>query len=178
MAYSEIIYCGCSALSYVLIFFFFQGASSLGSVFRSTDDSESIRVVHTALKKGVNLIDVAPWYGHGKAETVLGNVYGLRKAAFQLGPWPFNTHWRSFMARVWPCERLLRIVIFCNGGITVRCLIIEFVVRIYWSALSHLFGLFSRSHSILHLHCLRMIMSATFSSRTDWVLPFECIGVS
>ncbi|WAQ94775.1 GALDH-like protein [Mya arenaria] len=48
------------------------GASSFGSVFRSTDDSESVRVLETAIRSGVNLVDVAPWYGHGKAESVLG----------------------------------------------------------------------------------------------------------
>jgi len=50
------------------------GASSLGSVFRETDEAESIKVVHKAIEKGINLIDVAPWYGHGKAETVLGKA--------------------------------------------------------------------------------------------------------
>lgn len=50
------------------------GASSFGSVFRTTDDSESIQVLETAVRSGVNLIDTAPWYGHGKSETVLGKV--------------------------------------------------------------------------------------------------------
>lgn len=50
------------------------GASSLGSVFRETNGEESIKVVHHAIKSGINYIDVAPWYGHGKAETVLGKV--------------------------------------------------------------------------------------------------------
>lgn len=50
------------------------GASSLGSVFRETNDLESIKVVHHAIKSGINYIDVAPWYGHGKAETVLGKA--------------------------------------------------------------------------------------------------------
>ena len=49
------------------------GASSLGSVFRKTTLEESIQVVHTAVKAGINLIDTAPWYGHGKSETVLGH---------------------------------------------------------------------------------------------------------
>lgn len=48
--------------------------SSLGSVFRDTDKQESIDTVLYALKHGVNLIDTAPWYGHGKAETVLGEA--------------------------------------------------------------------------------------------------------
>ncbi|XP_028397092.1 L-galactose dehydrogenase-like [Dendronephthya gigantea] len=50
------------------------GASSLGSVFHSTQETESIKVVQEALKSGINYIDVAPWYGHGKAETVLGKA--------------------------------------------------------------------------------------------------------
>ena len=48
------------------------GASSLGSVFRKTDDAESVRVVHKVLKSGINLIDTAPWYGHGKSERRAG----------------------------------------------------------------------------------------------------------
>ena len=50
------------------------GASSLGSVFRETDDAESIRTVHTALDLGINFIDVSPYYGATKAETVLGRA--------------------------------------------------------------------------------------------------------
>ncbi|KAL8622647.1 hypothetical protein ACOMHN_009281 [Nucella lapillus] len=50
------------------------GASSQGSVFRQTDDSESAQVVREALKSGINYIDTAPWYGHGKSETVLGKA--------------------------------------------------------------------------------------------------------
>lgn len=50
------------------------GASSLGSVFRETDDAESVRTVHTAVDRGINLIDVSPYYGLTKAETVLGKA--------------------------------------------------------------------------------------------------------
>lgn len=50
------------------------GASSLGSVFRETDDSESIRTVHAAIDAGINYIDVSPYYGLTKAETVLGKA--------------------------------------------------------------------------------------------------------
>ncbi len=50
------------------------GASSLGGVFRATDDTEAIRTVHTALDLGMNFIDVAPYYGATKAETVLGRA--------------------------------------------------------------------------------------------------------
>jgi len=50
------------------------GASPLGGVFRDTDESEGIRTVHTALDLGVNFIDVSPYYGLTKAETVLGKA--------------------------------------------------------------------------------------------------------
>ncbi|MFC5447100.1 aldo/keto reductase [Paenibacillus aestuarii] len=50
------------------------GASSLGSVFHETDDAESIRTVHAAVDGGINFIDVSPYYGLTKAETVLGQA--------------------------------------------------------------------------------------------------------
>ncbi len=50
------------------------GASSLGSVFRETRESESIAAVEAAIEGGINLIDVSPYYGHYKAETVLGHA--------------------------------------------------------------------------------------------------------
>ena len=50
------------------------GASSLGSVFRDTKESKAIAAVHTAVEMGMNFIDVSPYYGHYKAETVLGKA--------------------------------------------------------------------------------------------------------
>ena len=50
------------------------GGSSLGSVFRNTDEVEGIRTVHTAIDLGINFIDVSPYYGLTKAETVLGKA--------------------------------------------------------------------------------------------------------
>ncbi|WP_159881086.1 aldo/keto reductase [Paenibacillus puerhi] len=50
------------------------GASSLGSVFHPTDDKEGIRTVHEAVNQGINYIDVSPYYGLLKAETVLGQA--------------------------------------------------------------------------------------------------------
>ncbi|NDV95116.1 aldo/keto reductase [Dysgonomonas sp. 521] len=50
------------------------GASSLGSVFHSIKEEEGIKAVHTAVENGINFIDVSPYYGHLKAETVLGKA--------------------------------------------------------------------------------------------------------
>ncbi len=50
------------------------GASPLGGVFASIDEREGVRAVHTALDSGINYIDVAPYYGLTRAETVLGRA--------------------------------------------------------------------------------------------------------
>ncbi|MBS7112126.1 MAG: aldo/keto reductase [Dysgonomonas mossii] len=50
------------------------GASSLGGVFHSIKEEEGIRAVHTAIESGINFIDVSPYYGYLKAETVLGKA--------------------------------------------------------------------------------------------------------
>ena len=50
------------------------GASSLGSVFRTTNEKESFEAVEAAIEGGINFIDVSPYYGHYKAETVLGKA--------------------------------------------------------------------------------------------------------
>ncbi|MCI5581797.1 MAG: aldo/keto reductase [Phocaeicola plebeius] len=50
------------------------GASSLGGVFRGIRESEGIEAVFAAIEGGINFIDVSPYYGHLKAETVLGKA--------------------------------------------------------------------------------------------------------
>ncbi|MCE5179621.1 MAG: aldo/keto reductase [Porphyromonadaceae bacterium] len=50
------------------------GASSLGGVFHSLKEEEGIQAVHTAVDHGINFIDVSPYYGHLKAENVLGKA--------------------------------------------------------------------------------------------------------
>jgi L-galactose dehydrogenase len=66
-----------SALSY--------GASPLGSVFWPIDEVEGIRTILTALDRGINLIDVSPFYGLTRAETVLGKALaGIPRDRFYL----------------------------------------------------------------------------------------------
>ena len=68
MLYNEIGKTGMkvSALSF--------GASSLGGVFHGVNEADAIRAVHEAIDSGMNFIDVSPYYGHLKAETVLGKA--------------------------------------------------------------------------------------------------------
>lgn len=50
------------------------GASSLGGVFHSLKEETGIEAVSTAIENGINFIDVSPYYGHLKAEVVLGKA--------------------------------------------------------------------------------------------------------
>lgn len=64
-------YCGKTGMKVPILSY---GASSLGSVFHETREAESIKAVFTAVENGMNFIDVSPYYGHYKAETVLGKA--------------------------------------------------------------------------------------------------------
>jgi len=74
------------------------GASSLGSVFRTVDETDAIRAVHTALDLGINYFDVSPYYGLTAAETVLGKAlrtvrrdrYHLATKVGRYGPEKFD----------------------------------------------------------------------------------------
>ena len=50
------------------------GASSLGGVFHAIKEKKAIEAVFAAVEGGINFIDVSPYYGHYKAETVLGKA--------------------------------------------------------------------------------------------------------
>ena len=50
------------------------GASSLGGVFHDLKEKQGIDAVFTAIESGINFIDVSPYYGYYKAETVLGKA--------------------------------------------------------------------------------------------------------
>ena len=50
------------------------GASSLGGVFHAIKEKEAVEAVFAAVEGGINFIDVSPYYGHYKAETVLGKA--------------------------------------------------------------------------------------------------------
>jgi aryl-alcohol dehydrogenase-like predicted oxidoreductase len=56
------------------------GGGGIGQVWGPTTEAESVQAVHRALDLGVNFFDVAPSYGHGKAEEVLGIALQGRRA--------------------------------------------------------------------------------------------------
>jgi L-galactose dehydrogenase len=61
------------------------GASALGGVFRSVDESTAIKAVHVALECGINYFDVAPAYGGTVSETVLGKALrGISRTKYYL----------------------------------------------------------------------------------------------
>ena len=45
-----------------------------GWMWGGADEEESIRTIHTALDKGINLIDTAPVYGFGRPEEIVGKA--------------------------------------------------------------------------------------------------------
>ena len=61
------------------------GASSLGGVFHEVDEGEAIATVHAALDAGITYFDVAPAYGGGRSEIVLGRALkGLDRSRYRL----------------------------------------------------------------------------------------------
>jgi L-galactose dehydrogenase len=61
------------------------GAASLGSVYAEVSQANADATVQAALELGVNLIDVAPYYGLTRAETALGHALkGVDRASYVL----------------------------------------------------------------------------------------------
>src|SRR5215510_9039219 len=49
-----------------------------GFQWGGADDDESVRTIHVALDRGINLIDTAPAYGFGHSEVVIGRAMSER----------------------------------------------------------------------------------------------------
>ena len=54
------------------------GGGGLGMLWGQTTAEECIATVHAAVAAGINLLDLAPRYGDGKAERVVGDAFGGR----------------------------------------------------------------------------------------------------
>src|SRR5271169_5674502 len=57
------------------------GGGGLGMLWGKTTFEECVATVHDAVAAGVNLLDLAPRYGDGKAEQVVGEAFGSRLPA-------------------------------------------------------------------------------------------------
>ena len=56
------------------------GGGGLGMLWGQTTFEECVATVHAAVEAGINLLDLAPRYGDGKAERVVGEAFGGRLA--------------------------------------------------------------------------------------------------
>src|SRR5580704_16136692 len=54
------------------------GGGGLGMLWGQTTFDECVATVHSAVAAGINLLDLAPRYGDGKAERVVGEAFGGR----------------------------------------------------------------------------------------------------
>ena len=57
------------------------GGGGLGMLWGQTTFEECVATVHAAVAAGINLLDLAPRYGDGKAEQVVGEAFGGRLPA-------------------------------------------------------------------------------------------------
>lgn len=51
------------------------GGGGLGQVWGETDRAEAVATVHAAVEGGITLFDMAPGYGRGEAEAVIGDAF-------------------------------------------------------------------------------------------------------
>ena len=50
------------------------GGSSIGNLYRASNDEEAVSVVHAAIEAGINYFDTSPSYGNGLSEERLGKA--------------------------------------------------------------------------------------------------------
>ena len=53
------------------------GCAPIGNLYRAVSDAQAIATVHAALAGGIGYLDTAPYYGHGRSESRIGE--GLRE---------------------------------------------------------------------------------------------------
>jgi aryl-alcohol dehydrogenase-like predicted oxidoreductase len=51
------------------------GGGGTGQVYGATDRAEAVATVHEAVRSGINVLDLAPTYGAGEAERVVGEAF-------------------------------------------------------------------------------------------------------
>ncbi|XP_015116198.1 L-galactose dehydrogenase [Diachasma alloeum] len=61
------------------------GGAPLGCHYGTYDEEEAIATVREALRKGINYIDTAPWYGQGRSERTIGKALeGVPREAYYI----------------------------------------------------------------------------------------------
>ena len=53
------------------------GSAPLGGLFDHVDSGDAVNTITRAMDKGVNYIDTAPLYGHGRSERLVGSAVGV-----------------------------------------------------------------------------------------------------
>ena len=56
------------------------GGGGIGQVWGPTSREESVATVRSAVDSGITFVDLAPGYGNGEAETVIGEAFDGRRA--------------------------------------------------------------------------------------------------
>lgn len=51
-----------------------MGCWNFGGDWDTSDENNAISIIHSAIDAGINLFDVAPVYGYGVSETILGKA--------------------------------------------------------------------------------------------------------
>ena len=55
--------------------------------YREFDEEEAVTMIQEALKKGINYIDTAPYYGQGRSEEILGKVKIVLNIGLEIKLW-------------------------------------------------------------------------------------------
>nr|XP_033323562.1 L-galactose dehydrogenase-like isoform X1 [Megalopta genalis] len=61
------------------------GGGPFGCHYGTYDEEEAIEMIRQGIKKGINYIDTAPWYGLGRSETLIGKALkGIPRQAYYI----------------------------------------------------------------------------------------------
>lgn len=65
---------GMSATEKIHLPVFGLGCAPIGNLYRAISDAQAIATVHAALAGGIGYLDTAPYYGHGRSESRIGDA--------------------------------------------------------------------------------------------------------
>ncbi|KAG9434982.1 L-galactose dehydrogenase isoform X1 [Apis mellifera carnica] len=61
------------------------GGGPLGCHYGTFDEAKAIETIREGIKRGINYIDTAPWYGQGRSETIIGKALkGIPREAYYI----------------------------------------------------------------------------------------------